>query len=60
MRFDVLTIFPELFDPFRSTGVLGRAVARGTVEVEVHDLRAWASTAGSRWTTSPTAAARGW
>jgi tRNA (guanine37-N1)-methyltransferase len=46
MRFDVLTIFPELFEPFRRTGVLGRAVARGTVELEAHDLRSWTS---SRW-----------
>jgi tRNA (guanine37-N1)-methyltransferase len=46
MRFDVLTIFPELFEAFRRTGVLGRAVVRGTLELEVHDLRAWAA---NRW-----------
>jgi tRNA (guanine37-N1)-methyltransferase len=42
VHFDILTIFPELFDSFRSTGVLGRAVERGLVRVEVHDLRDWA------------------
>ena len=26
MHFDILTIFPEFFDPFRTTGVLGKAV----------------------------------
>jgi tRNA (guanine37-N1)-methyltransferase len=42
MRFDVLTIFPQLFEPFRSVGVLGKAVERGVIELEAHDLRDWA------------------
>lgn len=42
MRFDVLTIFPQLFEPFRTVGVLGKAVERGVVEIEAHDLRDWA------------------
>jgi tRNA (guanine37-N1)-methyltransferase len=46
MHFDVLTIFPELFESFRTTGVLGRAVERGLVGLEVHDLRDWAD---NRW-----------
>ena len=46
MHFDVLTIFPELFTPFVTTGVLGRAARAGTVTLQVHDLRAWA---GNRW-----------
>jgi tRNA (guanine37-N1)-methyltransferase len=46
MRFDVLTLFPELFGPFRTTGVLGRAVDSGLVDIVTHDLREWA---GNRW-----------
>ena len=42
MHFDVLTIFPQLFDAFRATGVLGKAVERGVVGIEAHDLRDWA------------------
>jgi len=42
MHFDILTIFPELFDGFRTTGVLGKAVERGTVGIAVHDMRDWA------------------
>jgi tRNA (guanine37-N1)-methyltransferase len=42
MHFDVLTIFPQLFEAFRTTGVLGKAVERGVVGVEAHDLRDWA------------------
>ena len=39
MRIQVLTIFPELFRPFLETALLGRAVERGLLGVEVHDLR---------------------
>jgi tRNA (guanine37-N1)-methyltransferase len=46
MHFDVLTIFPQLFEPFRSIGVLGKAVESGVVGIEVHDLRDWA---GNKW-----------
>jgi tRNA (guanine37-N1)-methyltransferase len=42
MHFDVLTIFPQLFEPFRTVGVLGKAVERGVVNIEAHDLRDWA------------------
>ena len=46
MRFDVITVFPELFAPFLTTGVLGRAISDGTVAVHAHDLRQWAE---NRW-----------
>jgi tRNA (guanine37-N1)-methyltransferase len=42
IQFDVLTIFPQLFEAFRTTGVLGKAIERGVIELEVHDLRDWA------------------
>ena len=42
MHFDVVTIFPELFETFRSVGVLGRAVEKGILGLEAHDLRDWA------------------
>jgi len=42
MHFDVLTIFPELFDTFRTTGVLGKAVEKTLIEIDVHDMRDWA------------------
>ena len=41
MRIRVLTIFPELFAPFLATSLVGRAVAGGLLEIEVHDLRDW-------------------
>jgi tRNA (guanine37-N1)-methyltransferase len=41
LRIDVITIFPELFEPFRRTGVLGGAALRGLIALEAHDLRGW-------------------
>ena len=39
-RIDVLTIFPEYLAPLRQS-LLGKAVERGLVTVDVHDLRRW-------------------
>ena len=39
MRFDVITIFPDMFGPVFRQGVVGRAVERGVIEVHTHDLR---------------------
>lgn len=41
MRIQVLTIFPELFHPFLATSLVGRAIAKGVLAVELHDLRAY-------------------
>lgn len=42
MRFDLITIFPEFFSSILGHGVLRRAIAAGLVDVQVHDLRAFA------------------
>jgi tRNA (guanine37-N1)-methyltransferase len=39
MRFDIITIFPEMLVGFFSGGVAKRALERGLLEVFVHDLR---------------------
>ena len=39
MRIDVITIFPELFEPFLATSLIGRAREEGRLEIHVHDLR---------------------
>jgi tRNA (guanine37-N1)-methyltransferase len=41
VRIDVITIFPELFAPFREAGVLGQAIGRGELSLAAHDLRDW-------------------
>jgi tRNA (guanine37-N1)-methyltransferase len=40
MRFDVVTIFPAMFDPVFKQGVIGRAIERGVIQLHAHDLRA--------------------
>lgn len=39
MRFDILTLFPEAFDSFCSTSIMGRAVEAGLVEINLYDIR---------------------
>ncbi len=39
MRFDVITLFPELFEPFLASGVTRRAYASGQVQVRLWNLR---------------------
>lgn len=39
MRFDIITIFPEMFAVVFSGGILKKALERGLVEVNVHNLR---------------------
>jgi len=41
VRIDVVTIFPGLFEPFRTTALLGAACSQGIVELRCHDLRDW-------------------
>jgi len=41
MRIDVITILPEVFPPVLDASIIGRARAKGAIQVEVHDLRDW-------------------
>jgi tRNA (guanine37-N1)-methyltransferase len=41
MSIEVVTIFPELFDAFSRTSIVGRGVDKGRVAISVHDLRRW-------------------
>jgi len=41
MRFDVFTLFPEVFEPYLQTSILQRARSRGLVEVHLHNIRDW-------------------
>jgi len=42
MRFDVITLFPELFEPFLAAGVTRRAFESGQVQVRLWNLRDFA------------------
>lgn len=43
MRFDVLTIFPEIFEGYVRQSLLKLAIERGLVEVELWNFREWAA-----------------
>ena len=42
MRFDVVTLFPELFGPMLTVGITRRAFESGQVEVHLHNPRDFA------------------
>lgn len=39
MRFDIITIFPEIFRSVFSAGVIKKALEKGLIEVNIHNLR---------------------
>lgn len=41
MRFDVLTLFPQMFPGYLGQSLLNKAIEKGLVEVQIHDLRDW-------------------
>lgn len=42
MKFEVLTIFPELFEPFINTSLLGKAAEKKLIEIGVTNIRDFA------------------
>jgi tRNA (guanine37-N1)-methyltransferase len=43
VRFDVFTLFPEVFTPYLNSSILERARQRGLLEVNLHNIRDWAT-----------------
>lgn len=41
MRFDVITLFPQVFPGPLAIGVVGRALEAGLIQIGTHDLRQW-------------------
>lgn len=39
MRFDILTIFPNIFDSYINTSILKRAQDKKLVQIHIHDIR---------------------
>ncbi|EAT14897.1 tRNA (guanosine(37)-N1)-methyltransferase TrmD [Desulfuromonas acetoxidans] len=42
MKFEVVTLFPEMFDSPFAGSIIGKAVAKGLVQITAHPLRDWA------------------
>ncbi len=43
MKFDIITIFPNIVEEYINTGIVKNALKKKLVEIEVHDLRKWAT-----------------
>jgi tRNA (guanine37-N1)-methyltransferase len=41
MQFDILTIFPNLFDPYFNISILKKAQEKKKIKINIHDLRKW-------------------
>ena len=41
MRFETLSVFPEVFAPYLDTSIMGRAQRAGILDFAAHDLRDW-------------------
>lgn len=39
LRFDVVTIFPRMFDAIMDEGIVAKAAGNGVLEIAIHDLR---------------------
>jgi tRNA (guanine37-N1)-methyltransferase len=43
VKFDIITIFPNIVEEYINTGIVKNALKKKLVEIEVHDLRKWAT-----------------
>lgn len=43
MRFDIITIFPKIFDSYFGESILARARKKGLIKIKIHDLRKYAN-----------------
>lgn len=41
MKFDIITIFSDLFDDFKSQSLIARAIKKRLIAIKAHDLRSW-------------------
>jgi len=39
MKFDIITIFPDIFSSYFNESIISRAQKKGTVEIKIHNLR---------------------
>jgi len=53
MRFDILTLFPELCDRILSESIIGRARASGAIDVRAHNIRDHANNKHNRVDDTP-------
>jgi len=42
MKFDVITLFPKMFESPFGESIMARAIKNKLLEIECHDMRKWA------------------
>lgn len=42
MKFDIITLFPEMFENVFGVSIIGRAIKKGLLEIKYHQMRQWA------------------
>ena len=60
MKFDIVTIFPRMFDQPLAEGVVARGVEAGVIDLQVHDLRDFTTDRHRVVDDLPSAAGRAW
>jgi tRNA (guanine37-N1)-methyltransferase len=48
MKIDILTLFPEMFEPFLTQSIIGRAIKENLVEINIHNIRDYSKDAHKR------------
>ena len=43
MRFDIVTLFPDMFPGYLSQSLLNKAIENGIVDIHVHNMRDWST-----------------
>jgi len=41
MQFDIITIFPEIFDSYLKESLIARAQKKKLIKINIHNLRKW-------------------
>lgn len=53
MKIDIITIFPEFFDPFLRTSIIKRGIEDGFIDIKTHQLRDYSSLKHNRIDDTP-------
>jgi tRNA (guanine37-N1)-methyltransferase len=48
MKFDIITIFPDIFDSYFNVSIIKRARAKKIIDIRIHDLRKYVQAASKR------------
>ena len=53
MRVTIITLFPEMFEGFLNTSIIGRSIARGLIRVDFVQIRDFCFDKYKHWDDTP-------